>query len=160
MQKVLLLATAALLLAHSAFAAQDNVVEKPLIAETLNGFTAEAERIHQQMQPGGAYALIKPADKMRVESRLGDMQKLLQSHASENDLPRADKLTLVNAQEEVNGILRHNDSNRRICESRAPVGSHIPVTTCRTFGEIEQRRQSDSKTVNDMDRSRIAPVSH
>lgn len=159
MQKVFLFA-AAILFAHSAPAVQSNVVEKPLVAETLNGFTAEAAKIHEQMQPGGAYALIKSADKVRVEKRLGDMQQILQSHASENDLPRADKLALVNAQEEVNGILRHNDSNRLVCESRAPVGSHIPVTKCRTYGEIEEQRQTDTKSISDMDRTRQAPPGH
>lgn len=159
MQKTLLIAVA-FCAAHTAFAGESKVVERPLIAETLSGFTAEAAKIHDQMQPGGAYALIKPADKARVESRLGDMQRLLQNHASESDLPRADKLNLANAQEEVNGILRHNDSNRLVCESRAPVGSHIPVTTCRTFGEIEQQRHSDTKAIGDLDRSRVAPPGH
>ena len=159
MQKVFLFA-AAILFAHSAPAVQSNVVEKPLVAETLNGFNAEAAKIHEQMQPGGTYALIKSADKARVEKRLGEMHQILQNHVSENELPQADKLALVNAQEEVNGILRHNDSNRLVCESRAPVGSHIPVTKCRTFGEIEEQRQSDTKSIGDMDRTRQAPPGH
>jgi len=101
------------------------------------------------MQPSGQYGFMKAADRARVETRLNDMQKLLQEHSSGNDLPNSDKLVLVNAQEEVNGILRHNDVNRLVCERRAPVGSNIPVTTCRTFGEIENQRRASLNQLND-----------
>jgi len=125
------------------------VVEKPLVAQSLDAFNAEAANIREQMHSGGLYGYIKSADRARVETRLDQMQKLLQTHATEGDLPRADKIALVNAQEEVNGILRHNDVNRLVCESRAPVGSNIPVTTCRTFGEMEDQRREAQKSVND-----------
>jgi len=53
------------------------------------------------------------------------------------------------AQEEVNGILHHNDNNRLVCEHVAPVGSHLPVTTCRTYGEILGQRRADQKFLQD-----------
>ena len=109
-------------------------------------------KIREQMQPGGIYGLIKPADRSRVETRLGDMQKLLQDHSSEGDMPRADKIRLTNAQEEVNGILRHNDNNRLVCERRAPLGSNIPVTTCRSYGEMETERRETQKSMIDLTR--------
>ena len=129
------------------------VVEKPLVAQSLDSFLQESAKIREQMQPGGVYGLIKPADKARVETRLGDMQKLLQDRASQGDLPRADKISLTNAQEEVNGILRHNDNNRLVCERRAPLGSNIPVTTCRTFGEMETERREAQKSMNEFSAS-------
>ena len=135
---------------------RSQVVEKPLVAQTLDSFKQESAKIREQMQPGGVYGFIKPADKARVETRLGDMQKLLQDHASEGDMPRGDKLALVNAQEEVNGILQHNDSNRLVCERRAPIGSNIPVTTCRTYGEIEEQRRASLHQlgeINDLSRT-------
>jgi hypothetical protein len=130
---------------------QSMVVEKPLIAQTLDAFNQETARIREQMQPGGIYGLMKSADKARVETRLDDMQKLLQGHTTEGGMAQADKIALVNAQEEVNGILRHNDYNRLVCERRAPVGTNIPKTTCRTFGEIEQARVDSKKSMSDMD---------
>jgi hypothetical protein len=131
------------------YCARSAVIDKPLVAQTLDSFLQEASNIREQMHSGGVYGFIKSADRDRVETRLDQMQKLLQAHAQEGDLPRADKVALVNAQEEVNGILRHNDKNRLVCESRAPVGSNIPVTTCRTFGEIEDQRREAQKSVND-----------
>lgn len=128
---------------------RSQVVEKPLVAQTLDSFTEESAKIHEQMQPGGVYGFIKAADRARVEARLGDMQKLLQNHASQGDMAQADKIALTNAQEEVNGILRHNDSNRLVCERRAPLGSNIPVTTCRTFGEMEDQRREARKSMDE-----------
>ncbi|MDR3386522.1 MAG: hypothetical protein P4L92_05670 [Rudaea sp.] len=151
---------AAMIMLPTVYAAgsHDQVTEKPLVGETLDSFNQESARIREQMQPGGVYGFMKSSDKDRVERRLGDMQKLLQDHATGSDLPRADKVALVNAQEEVNGILRHNDANRMVCESRAPVGSHIPVTTCRTYGEIENQRRASLNQLNDLNnQSRLNP---
>jgi hypothetical protein len=117
------------------------VVQKPLVGQTLDSFSQESAKIREQMQPNGVYGHISSADKSRVETRLADMEKMLQAHAGENSLTQADKVALANQQEEVNGILRHNDNNRLICESRAPVGSHVPVTKCRSYGEIADERK-------------------
>jgi hypothetical protein len=150
MKKYIVLLVACLAVPTAFAGQQSQVVEKPLVAQTLDAFNQESAHIREQMQPGGLYGFIKSSDKSRVEARLDTMQKLLQAHAGDSNMPQSDKIALVNAQEEVNGILRHNDNNRLVCESRAPVGSHIPVTTCRTYGEIEQTRQSSVKQMNDM----------
>ena len=143
---------AAMFMLSSAHAAgnRSQVIEKPLIGQTLDSFTQESASIREQMQPGGIYGFMKAADKARVETRLGDMQKLLQDHAKDTGMGQNDKIALVNAQEEVNGLLRHNDSNRLVCERRAPVGTNIPVTTCRTYGEIEEQREASLKQVGDL----------
>jgi hypothetical protein len=148
MQKFFLIA--AVLLAPSAFAAESKVIEKPLVAQSLDSFNQESAKIREQMQPGGLYSFIKGSDRTRVDSRLDFMQKLLSDHAAQNDMSQSDKIALVNAQEEVNGILRHNDNNRLVCESRAPIGSNIPVKTCRTYGEIEEGRRTSQQTLNDL----------
>jgi len=147
MYKFVLLAA---LIAPAAFAAESQVVEKPLVAQSLESFNLESAKIREQMQPGGLYEHIRSSDKSKVEARMDSMQKILQAHATQADMPQSDKLALFNAQEEVNGILRHNDNNRLVCESRAPVGSHIPVKTCRTYGEIEESRQASVKQLNEM----------
>ena len=127
---------AAIFMLSSVYAAgnRSQVIEKPLVGQTLDSFNQESAKIREQMQPGGIYGLMK---------------KLLQDHATQGDLPRAEKISLTNAQEEVNGILRHNDNNRLVCERRAPLGSNIPVTTCRTFGEMETARREAQKSMNE-----------
>jgi len=143
MKRCLLLLGALLLSSSCVHAAENPPPPKPLVAQSLDAFTSEAAKIREQMRPGGAYDHIQSRDKARVESRLDEIQKLLGAHAGEGDLKRADKVALLNAQEEVNGILHHNDNNRLVCERVAPVGSHVPVTTCRTFGEIMEQHKSD-----------------
>lgn len=151
----LLCTIACLFLAASAYAEDGQVIEKPLVAQTLAGFDQEAKEIRINMQPGGRYEFLKADDKSKVEARLTSMQNLLQKHADQNDLNSSDKITLVNLQEEVNAVLKHSDSNRLVCESRAPIGSHLPIKTCRTYGEIELQRQEAMKTRSDLDRSRV-----
>ena len=134
----------ALLLSGSAFAANSPTTDnKALVGQSLESFNAEAAKIREEMKSGGAYSHIQASDRGRVEARLSEMEKLLSSHAGQGDLRAEDKVHLVNAQEEVNGILHHNDNNRLVCEHVAPVGSHVPVTTCRTFGEVMEQHKSD-----------------
>ena len=147
------------LLVFGAAQAADGVIEKPLIAQSLDGFMHESTAIRDSMQPGGRYEFLKPEERSRVEARLNTMQALLQSHAGQDDLIKSDKVALINAQEEVNGILKRNDSNRLVCEHRAPIGSHIPVTSCRTYGEVEQQRQDAMKGAQDLSNLRRNPKS-
>jgi hypothetical protein len=136
----LLSAFACFLLVTTASAADDRVVEKPLIAQTLDGFHKESGEIRNQMHPGGRYEFLKNDERAKIDARLGTMEGILQKNADKNDLSGNDKMAMLNAQEEINSILKHNDTNRLVCESRAPLGSNLPVKTCRTYGEIERQR--------------------
>jgi hypothetical protein len=127
--------------------------EKPLVAQTLESFQKDSARIHQQMQPGGVYEHTPANDQARVEARLADMYKLLEAHNAQSEMSETDKVALLNAQEEINGILQHNDNNRLICEHVAPVGSHRPVTTCQTYGEKLARQQRDERYLQDRGRT-------
>jgi hypothetical protein len=142
-----------LLLVPCVHAENGSGAAKPLLAQTLSSFNQESDHIRKQMQPGGIYEHISLADKTRVEARLNDMQKLLQANAASSNLLETDKVALVNAQEEVNGILQHNDNNRLVCEHVAPVGSHRPVTTCQTYGEKMAREERDQKYLLDRNRT-------
>ena len=148
MQKFAYLLGAALLL-QAGWTCAAVEQEKPLVARTFESFQKDSARIHQQMQPGGQYEHTSEVDKQRVDARLGDMSKLLQAHSSQSEMGETDKVALLNAQEEINGILLHNDNNRLVCEHVAPVGSHRPVTTCQTYGEKMAREQRDQKYMQD-----------
>lgn len=120
---------------------QPNVDQHPMLVKTLDGFQTDSARIRKDMEAGGKYDNISKRDKARVETLLGDMLKLLQTGVSQSAMSQDDKIALANAQEEINGILSHNDNNRLICRREMPVGSHLPVTTCRTYAEIVQQRR-------------------
>jgi hypothetical protein len=147
---------AALLLCCVSASAQDGkadkngVVEKPVLADTPDKFAEQTQRIHEDMQTGGRYEFARAADRIKVDALLDKMAGLLQKAGSVDAMNHDTRVALFNAQAEVNGILKHNDSNRMVCESRQPVGSHIPVTTCRTYGEIEHGRGAFARTLDDM----------
>ena len=151
----LLSAFACLMLVTAAASADDRVVEKPLIAQTLEGFQKESGAIRAEMKPGGRYEFLKNDERARIDARMATMEAVLQKHADQNDLSTNDKITLVNAQEEVNSILKHNDANRLVCESRAPIGSNLPVKTCRTYGEVERQRSEAARFIKDTDRKSV-----
>jgi len=127
---------------------------KPLVAQTLNSFEQDSARIRKDMQPGGKYGYISNTERSRVEARLADMQNLLTAHANASDMRETDKVALLNAQEEINGILDHNDNNRLVCEHIAPVGSHRPITTCHTYAEIMRQREN---TQHDLEHRESTP---
>jgi hypothetical protein len=155
MSKFLSAVAGLLLVTAATTATAQEAIEKPLVAQSLDGFHREAGSIRDGLKPGGRYEFVKAGDRDRVEARLNTMESVLQKNAEKNDLGTADKIALANAQEEVNSILKHNDSNRLVCESKAPIGSHLPVKTCRTFGEIEQGRRDAVRSVSEMDRARV-----
>src|SRR5947209_6465837 len=71
MKKFLVLAALACVLSTAQAAGNRTaVVEKPLVAQSLEAFNAEATHIRDQMQSGGVYGLMKAADRARVETRL------------------------------------------------------------------------------------------
>ena len=138
-----------LLQAGLACATANETAEKPLVARTFEAFKQDSARIRQQMRPGGVYEHTSATDQGRVEARLGDMYKLLEAHSGQSEMSETDKVALLNAQEEINGILQHNDNNRLVCEHVAPVGSHRPVTTCQTYGELMARQERAQKDLQD-----------
>lgn len=154
MNRVLLFLVAALLVIPAIQAnarPKSNVDEHPMLVKTLDGFQTDSERIRKEMEAGGKYDNISARDKARVEARLGDMLKLLQSGVAQSAMTQNDKIALANAQEEINGILSHNDNNRLVCRRVAPVGSHLPVTTCQTYAEVlAERRATQHQMTRDL----------
>jgi hypothetical protein len=120
---------------------QSKVIEKPVVADTPDAFAKQSDWIENEMKEGGRYEFATPASKQRVQVLLGQMSNLLQRSGSVAAMDESTRVTLFNNQEEINGILKHNDSNRLVCEKIKPVGSNIPQTHCYTFGQIEQTRR-------------------
>jgi len=134
---------------------KNGVLITPVMAATPDKFAAQTQRIHEDMQTGGRYEFMKPSDRINVDSLLDQMANLLQRAGSVEAMNHDMRLALFNDQEAVNGVLKHNDSNRLVCESRAPVGSHIPLTTCHTFGQIEATARNTKEGMQQFDLSRV-----
>jgi hypothetical protein len=147
MRLSMLVCSTALFFAVSAWA--DQVIEKPVTADTPDKFAQTTDEIHQEMSSGGRYEFIRPDEKAKVEADLITMAAMLQKSGSVERMTQTEKVQLFNTQEHLNGILTHSDSNRLVCEHKAPVGTSIPRTTCQTFGEIEHSRKASNKLLQD-----------
>jgi hypothetical protein len=159
MRTVLLLA--AVLFSTLSFAGErddidpNKVVEKPAVADTPEAFARQLAWIEQEMQPEGRYEFIKPSDKARVHVLLDQMGSMLQRAGSVAAMDNATRIDLFNKQEEANSLLKHNDANRLVCESRAPIGSHIPVNTCYTFRQKEETARNTKIGLQQYDHSQL-----
>lgn len=132
-----------------------DIIEKPVVADTPETFARQAAWIEQEMQPDGRYEFTKPADRQRVRVLLAQMSNLLASSGSVAAMNNSTRIMLFNDQEEVNGLLKHNDANRLVCESRQPIGSHIPVTHCHTYRQIEETARNTKISMQQFDLSRV-----
>ena len=132
-------AGAALLQASAVCAYKTEVIVK---AQNKSDFTAVMAAVHQQMQPGGRYEFVNHVDRDKLGASFADMQSLFDKYGTVAQMDQQGKVQLFNEQEAVNAILTHNDDKRLVCESIAPIGSHIPRTTCRTYREIEMGRRN------------------
>ena len=128
----------------------DKVVEKPVAADTPEKFEQAAAQIRQEMSPGGRYEFIRPDDKVKAEADMHAMALMLQKSGSVAAMNEAEKVSLFDTQENLNGILTHSDSNRLICEHVAPVGTSIPKTTCKTVGEVERARKATGRELHEI----------
>jgi len=121
------------------------VIDKPVEADTPAAFATVAATIRGDMRDGGRYEFIRPDDKARVGADLDEMATMLQKSGSVAGMSQSDKVRLFNIQEHVNGILTHSDRNRLVCEHRPPIGSNIPMTSCKTIAEVEKARRDAQK---------------
>jgi hypothetical protein len=115
-------------------------------------FTAVAATVHKEMLPGGRYDLISEKERGEVDSHLADMQSLFDKFDTVDKMDPNAKIQLFNDQEAVNSTLAHRDNDRLICESTSPVGSHIPRTTCVTYGQKMQSERDKQHVMDQMKR--------
>lgn len=129
--------------------AADDKDKKFIKADTAQTFKDMAANIRLEMEAGGRFEFIKADDKKKVDDDLNHMAALLdKGGGSVATMNERDRVTLFNYQENANMLLTHNDSERLVCEHARPLGSNIPVTTCRTYGEIEHSRQAAVKLLD------------
>ena len=137
----------ALLQASAVYAYKTEVVVK---AENKDDFTAVVAAVHQQMQSGGRYEFVDQNERQKIDASFADMQSLFDKYGTVAQMDQGTKVQLFNDQETVNAILTRRDDKRLVCESVAPIGSHIPRTTCRTYREIELERSNTQRLQQQM----------
>lgn len=131
------------LFAMSGTSAKENYHEKAINAETREKFTEVAADVRKEMEDGGRYEYMKVDERATVDQKLTEMETLFSQNDSVQSMKQDTKIKLFNAQEVVNSILTRRDRDRVICKNEAPIGSHIPVTTCHTYGqEVEAHEQT------------------
>ncbi|HKE48206.1 MAG TPA: hypothetical protein VKB52_09075 [Rhodanobacteraceae bacterium] len=144
--------SAVLLLLFAAFAANAATADKPdpaVNADTKDKFVTVTDWVHKEMNPGGRYEHVTSSDRSTVEAKLAQMGALLDKKGSVEQMNDAEKTEMFNNQEQVNSILAKHDGDRVICKSVAPVGSHIPVKTCKTARQMEGDQREAQKFVQD-----------
>lgn len=115
---------------------------KPVVkADTKDNFAAIVAAIHQQMQPGGRWQYMDNSERATIDGSFADMQKLYGQYGSVDKMDQAAKMRLLADQSTVNAILTRKDGDRLVCETVMPVGSHLPVKTCKTYAQIQAEQR-------------------
>ena len=137
----------------SVVGAKENYHENSVKADTKEAFDQLADNVRSGMDTGGKYEYVKPEEKITIEKKLAEMDKIFEAGGGSVATMKEDqKIALFNAQETVNSILTLRDRDRVICKKEAPVGSHIPVTTCHTYAQEVEARQGSKKLMDDWGR--------
>jgi hypothetical protein len=138
----------ALALAALPVAAKDKV-EPAFNADTKDAFVTASSRVRTGMDKGGRYADVSAGERQTIDSKFTQIGALFDKSASVAQMSDAEKKQLASDQQDVNTILAKRDSERMVCKSVAPIGSHIPVKTCRTAREIAEDQHNVKQFMDD-----------
>ena len=152
-RKISFAAACVVLMASPAFAKKP--VEKVVVADSAPKFEILVEKIHSQMVDGGRYEFMSVRDREAVDLSLQKMSAMLTGSGSVDAMSSEDKDRLFNEQEKVNGLLARNSDDRLVCQDVAPVGSHLPVRTCKTYRQIAKDRSDSRRDMQNMTNGRI-----
>ena len=133
--------------------AKENYKEKAFNADSRDKFEAVAADVRRQLETGGRYQYVKADERVRVDAALTEMSAIFAANDSVASMPEPTKIKLFNDQEVVNSILTQRDGERVICTKTAPVGSHIPITSCHTYAQEVEAREGTKKQMNEWGRS-------
>lgn len=118
-------------------------------ADTKESFATVSGWVQKEMHAGGRYEHVTDSERSTVENKLASMAALLDKKGSVAGMNDAEKTQMFNDQEQVNAILAHRDGDRLVCQTVAPVGSHIPVKTCKTARQMEGDQREAQKFIQD-----------
>jgi hypothetical protein len=134
--------------------AKENYHENSVKADTKEAFDEIAQTVRSGMDTGGKYEYVKPQERITIEKKLDEMDKIFDAGGgSVASMKQEQKIALFNAQETVNSILTLRDRDRVICKKEAPIGSHIPVTTCHTYAQEVEAHEGTKKILSEWGRA-------
>lgn len=111
-------------------------------------FTDLVTMIRKEMEDGGRFEFVTPAERAEVNQHLDTIAEKLAKGDLES-LHHDEKIDVLAAQENANAILTRRDGNRMICERRSPTGSHFKVKKCMTYAEHVRAREEAQKDFSD-----------
>jgi hypothetical protein len=133
--------------------AKENYREKAFNADSRDKFEAVAADVRRQMDDGGRYRYVKPDERRKIDAALAEMSTFFAANESVASMPEETKIKLFNDQEVVNSILTQRDGERVICKKEAPLGSHIPITSCHTYAQEVEARNGTKNQMSEWGRS-------
>lgn len=155
MSRFLVLMLVAFVLSAPALHAK-NPEKKAVVADTPEKFALLVEAIRQEMAPGKRYEFLDSRKRDAVNRDLDRMGEMLDKAGSVDAMSQEEKTELFSTQERVNGVLAKNADDRLVCTHRAPTGSHIPMTECKTVRELATRRAEGRRKMKEMEDSQRA----
>lgn len=117
-------------------------------SDTKQRFDEVAAAVRKEMSSGGRFEFVSRRERYTVDRQLADMQALFNQFGAVDKMDANSKVRLFNDQEEINGILTRNDSDRRICVREVPVGTHFVKMVCETYGELKQEQLRTTEFLN------------
>jgi hypothetical protein len=139
-------------LLFAVFAVGASAADKPapaVNADTKESFATVSGWVEKEMHTGGRYEHVTDTERSTVETKLASMSALLDKKGSVGQMNDAEKTQMFNDQEQVNSILAHRDGDRLVCQTVAPVGSHIPIKSCKTARQMEGDQRDAQKFIQD-----------
>jgi hypothetical protein len=133
--------------------ANEKYHEPSVKADNKAAFAEIAADVRKEMDGGGRYEYLKPAERTQVDQGLDQMTALFDKYGDVSAMTEQAKIELFNAQEKVNSTLTLRDRDRVICKKEAPVGSHIPIVQCHTYGQAEDAKRGTEKQMTDWRRA-------
>lgn len=143
--KVRFIAASLLLILSVQVASASDKANPAVNASDKDSFQTVSEWVRKQMDAGGRYAETSGEERRVVNARLDEMATMFEQKPSVDQMSVDEKKKLLVDQEEINSILGKRDGERLICKSERPIGSNLPVKTCQTARERDQRRREDNR---------------
>lgn len=123
-----------------------------LSATSAEEFREQAQKLRNELDAGGQYVALSTKDKARIGSQLEVLQGLYDNREAGKKFGKTDEVKLINASEEINGLLSGDQDDRLICQQERKLGSNRTQRICLTLAE---RRAQSEEAKSDMRNQRI-----
>ncbi len=113
-------------------------------------FEEQRQALEQEIATGETYRSIAKADKQQVNEALERLSGLLAGITSVSQLNESQRLKVFNDQQLVNNLLTQAAADSRlVCTRETPVGTRLPIKTCKTVGERRREREVAQDALRD-----------